>query len=220
MRTANVAPITREAWRTSRAPSDRDTTDIPPSPVNRPTATATICAGKAADSPLRAATPITLPTNARSTMLYRAITMMASIGGKAIFRSSRHIGAVPMASAWDVDCPVFDIVRAAAALRFRWFGYSFEAVGWVIGDASFCWFRWWAGWGVRARGYRSLSAPRPGVLRKVLLRWFVNCAFKGAATQRGGSRCWPVRPFSRKHWTRGLHDAGMRFCADWPLTTG
>ena len=44
--------------------------------------------------------------------------------------------------------------------------------------------------------------------------------FEGAATQRGGSRCWPVRPFSRKHWTRGLHDAGMRFCADWPLTTG
>ena len=44
--------------------------------------------------------------------------------------------------------------------------------------------------------------------------------FKGAATQRGGSRCWPVRPYSRKHWTRGLHDAGMRFCADWPLTTG
>ncbi len=43
---------------------------------------------------------------------------------------------------------------------------------------------------------------------------------EGAATQRGGSRCWPVRPFSRKHWTRGLHDAGMRFCADWPLTTG
>ena len=44
--------------------------------------------------------------------------------------------------------------------------------------------------------------------------------FEGAATQCGGSRCWPVRPYSRKHWTRGLHDAGMRFCADWPLTTG
>ncbi len=62
-----------------------------------------------------------------------------------------------------------DVEVVAAAIEW-WAGF--------IGNASFCWFRRLAGWGVRARGYRSLSAPRPGDLRKVLLRWFVNCALR------------------------------------------
>ena len=96
---ASVAPMTRDACRTSRAPRLRDTTDIPPSPVSSPSPTASICAGNAAASPLSAATPSALPTKARSTMLYSAITMTAAVGGNAICNSKRHIGACPIASA-------------------------------------------------------------------------------------------------------------------------
>ena len=37
-------------------------------------------------------------------MLYIAITTMASVGGTDIVASRRHMGAVPIASAWCVAC--------------------------------------------------------------------------------------------------------------------
>ena len=117
--------------------------------------------------------------------------------------------------------------RQSAAFRFRWFGYSSAVVGWVHWQ---CVLFLVQGVGVTIQAVGGIwcasqrlpviVSPTAGGFTQSFAPMVRELRFEGAATQRGGSRCWPVRPYSRRYWTRGLHDAGMRFYADWPLTTG
>ncbi len=116
---------------------------------------------------------------------------------------------------WDKAAP-----KIAAAFRFGWFGYSAEVVGWVHWQCVLLLVQVVGGMRWECQRLPVDVSPTAGGFTQSFAPMVRELRFKGAATQRGGSRCWPVRPFSRKHWTRGLHDAGMRFCADWPLTTG